>query len=397
LRRLKRMPVTFSQHDIKSIAAPFGRIATINHGRRVAIEPCPFFGVCRLDTRRERFVPPAWLAEVNNAKIHQPSYAVTSGDILWQLDPETQLPFQSAGYSSEFEDAGSGRFRFSQQGRPTVHTERAVLLAGRVSYSYFHLAFETLPKLDLLKGFPEYANWPVIADDRLTAAPREMLKQAIGQTREVVWLAPEVDLLASRLVVMSSRAYLPDDPGLDMPAAVIHPGAVASLVDMFRADDPLTRAGKILWISRRKYTQLAISWGKVVRDIANSSEIDTLFESLDAEICMPESLSFSKQKKAFAEAEVVCMAAGSATTNLIFCLPGTKVLIISQDKNVNPGLLIAIAQACRLQLCWVFGPGIPSATPPAHWSFAVDPLNIRRGLDYLNGLGIEPDGFIPLS
>lgn len=387
----------FAQRRIEEIDHPFGTITPLNQDLIVHIDAFPYFGVCGLSSCQKRVTPASWLAKINDAKIHQPSFAVTSQDVLWQLDAETELPLQSAGYSSYFSEIDAGRYRLMSSPRRTVHIERAILLAGRVSYSYFHLAFEHIPKLDLLSAFPEYLGWPVIGDNRLAGAARELFIKAVGSAREIIWPPPDADLLVSQLGVISSRAYLPDDPSLNLAGAVVDPRAVSDVAKRLAAlQHPAPGTDRdFIWISRRKYAQTARSWGAVARDIHNGTEIEELFAGLGADIVSPEILGLKEQQILFMQATMVGMAAGSAMTNLIFCRPGTKVLIISQDKNVNPGLLVGIAQACRLKICWVFGAGIPTTSPPAHWSFVVDPLNVKRAVRFLNDSTVQPDGYIP--
>lgn len=382
------------QKPIQEITSPFGSYMQLEDRSNLQLSPCPYFGISSLQTRRTRAIPRAWIATIYNAKIHQPSFAVTSGDYLWQLDRETELPYFSAGYSAEFDIGTGGTIRFKRERNSVAQIDRALLLGGRVSYSYFHHTFEYLPRLEILNRFPEYKNLPLLADARLDAQARDMLRAAVGTSRHIIWPEPETDIVAEQLVTVASPTYLPDDPALDLEAAAVDPRAVEWLADTFVKTDSKLNNEAIVWITRRNYAEQAKIDGYHVRDIENSLEIDGFFKDLGAKIHSPESLTFAQQRDVFANADMVCMAAGSAVTNLIFCRPGTKIIIISQNNHVNPGLLIGIAQACRLNICWVFGLGVPSNRPPVHWSFLVDPLNIRRGIQYLSGASVQPDGMI---
>ena len=386
----------FVQTKIQDIIEPLGSFISLGRAAELRLEPCPYFGVCELSTSRIRSVPPPWAAEIRDARVHQPSLAVSSQQILWQLDHETELPFESAGYSSHFEALGLNEFAFRRLGETAAYLDRAILLANRVSYSYFHLAFEQLPKLDLLFSLPEYAHWPVIADGRLRGAARDLLTSRVGTSREIIWLPTGGDIVVSRLVVLSSQSHLPDDPALKIADAVVARDAVSNLARFFGPVDSPERE-QFLWVTRRHYAEQALSWGIAARDIHNSSEIDSTFAELGATVCAPETLSLARQRQVFGESSMVGMAAGSAVTNLIFCRPQTKVIIVSQSANVNPGLLFALAQALNLDVCWVFGFGTPCSSAAAHWPFVVDPLNIGRAAAYLRVGNIQPDGFIPFS
>ncbi|MGU3480049.1 glycosyltransferase family 61 protein [Methylobacterium sp. D48H] len=387
----------FKQKPIREVEPLFGSYKELENRPDLRIEPCFYFGLCSLKTRRIREIPPAWIATLRNARVHQPNFAVTSGEFLWQFDKETKLPYFSAGYSDAFDLNKNGTLSIRNLNKSVKKIERAILLGGRVSYSYFHQAFEYITKLEILDRFPEFADWPLLADARLDSQARDMLRAAAGGSREIIWSEAGLDNIVTELVAIASPTYLPDDPALDLDAAAIDSKAVEWLSRKFRDGENASCDASLIWITRRNYATQARSSGYYVRDIYNSIEIEDFFNSIGGHICSPESLTFDQQRTAFAGADIVCMAAGSAVTNLIFCRPGTKIMIISQNNHVNPGLLIGIAQACQLELCWVFGLGVPSDRPPAHWSYIVDPLNVQRGIDYLTGKNICPDGSIAFS
>ena len=54
------------------------------------------------------------------------------------------------------------------------------------------------------------------------------------------------------------------------------------------------------------------------------------------EVVSPENLSLGDQIKLFQEAEVLVGVKGAAFTNVLFCNPGTHMLLLSPDYFIDP-------------------------------------------------------------
>lgn len=397
--QLRARPVdAFRQRRITEITPPDGRLFPLTGSQTVRIKPPPFFGVCRLRTLRDRPLGPRWLAEVRDAVVHAPTFAVTSGSTLWQLDDETRLPYESAGYSQHFEVLGDDLFRLPGAGaRSLGRIRRAALVSNRASENYFHLAFDILPKLLLMESHCQFDDVTMILDSRQSASTRELLHLISGTARPTVVVGPGQSIQVSTLTIASACAYLPDDPRLDLDRATVDPAMIRTLAKRLRPSDRSATRIPLLWVSRRKFSVAAHRNGYVARDIENSGEINTFMSSIGGVIIEPENMTLSQQREHFASADIVAMAAGSACVNLLFCRPGTSVLLLSQDQCVNPGLLAIIADALQLNLVWLFGPAVPGSIARAHWNFLINPSNLRRALDWMTcGLG-QPDGTLPMT
>ena len=97
---------------------------------------------------------------------------------------------------------------------------------------------------------------------------------------------------------------------------------------------------------------------------------------------------FAIQRRHFSSARVIVLAAGSAVANAIFCAPKTRLVLMAQGESTQPGFVSALLQAVRIDHIWVFGRGVPSERPRAHWDFVIDPAQLRSAIEW--GLGGAP-------
>ena len=383
----------FVQRPIADIADGEGRFLALGQSRPHILSPVAYFGCCSLSIRASHEIAGSWAAEIDNGRIHDSTMAVTSDETLWQLSPETRLPLESGGYSTEFVANGSDRYSRRSTRDALMQIDQGILISDRVSSNHFHFVFDAVPKLLTAQGLPDYAGWPIIADARMDAVQKEWLRRLTDRSRKIYWMTPGFDLTVGRLLVVAGAGYLPDDPTLDLSRAFVDPDAIRIVAQEARR---LVKAGPrmTVYASRRSYASALADTGYRIRDIHNGQEIEDLFR--DAVICSPETLSLAEQADTFGNADLIAMAAGAAVTNLLFCAPGTKVLVMSQDRNVNPGLIAVVAQALGLDVAWVFGCGLPDrSVNSAHWRFVVDPLDVTRAVEHLEKRHSEPSGMIP--
>jgi len=388
----------FTQRRISDIGSAEGRYVELVPKRTIDIEPCPYFGGCRLETHRERALDAVWVGEIHGATIHAPTFAVTSGDTLWQLDRATELPFFSADYSDAFRPAEDGRYSFKNPIQvPVKRVERAILLASRVSYSYFHCAFESLPKFVLLEEMGIGPEVPVITNGRSQNSVKELLTSVIGGNRQEIPMLPEQRLLVDRLHVAANCANLPDDPSLGIDRVAVDPDMLGKIVRRLRKPARNRPRTPILYISRSDYARIHRTMGFQVRDVEFGPEIESIILAAGGKIIRPERLTMAQQRDEFSSADIVVMAAGSAVTSLMFCEPGTKVIILAQDRNVNPGLFLTFLKSLNIDVFFVFGPGVPEFATAPHWNFIIHPQLFRRALSAVaNGTSV-PDGMLPLK
>jgi capsular polysaccharide biosynthesis protein len=100
-------------------------------------------------------------------------------------------------------------------------------------------------------------------------------------------------------------------------------------------------AGRRIFASRQGHPRAR-------RRVVNWEETASVLKSLDFEIHAFGDLSARDQIQIFADADVVVGAHGSDLATLIFCQPGTRVLVLETQRNVEFGLFLGLEWLCKI-------------------------------------------------
>jgi capsular polysaccharide biosynthesis protein len=84
------------------------------------------------------------------------------------------------------------------------------------------------------------------------------------------------------------------------------------------------------------------------RRVKNWDEAAVLLKSLSFDICSFGELPASEQIQIYTDADVVVGVHGSDLSSLMFCRPGTKVLVFETRRNIDLGLHFLLQWLCKL-------------------------------------------------
>lgn len=381
----------FNQRPVQAINAGEGLFFNTTPEEKVTVNGAPHFGKCHMTLARECTVPAQWKAEIFNARVHSPSFAVTSGDTVWITDESAELPYCSAGYSDFFLQ-DDDRFAFRDYHYYSGHYKEAALIAHRTSFNYFHLMFETIPKILLLKEMDPQAKIPAILDARIPVTLKQLLTSMLEPQR------PRIDLVANRVIavdrlhVFSTPSHLPDDDALRIDLACVSPTAINRILSAVEVDHSSPQQMDLMWVSRNAYVEQHKRKNMNPRDVSNNRFVEQVMYEYGARFFAPEQYAWQSQCDLFASAKAIAMVSGSAATNLLFARPGTRVLLMCKNIGVNPGLFDVVLDMLGLPHAWLLG--IPEGFGP-HTNFHVLEDDLRRAMEWLmHGKG-TPDGVIP--
>lgn len=122
------------------------------------------------------------------------------------------------------------------------------------------------------------------------------------------------------------------------------------------------------------------------RNLTNWAEVEEYFRKegfyfLEA----PHKLSLKEKVQLFNSAEVVAGPFGSAFSNILFCKPGTKMLLFCNFSRFYEAWLCLHRKYFKLDMLWVTGYDDKSAVNPSHCSFFIPLQKIK---DAAKSLGI---------
>lgn len=394
LRSLGFLKRAFRQEWIGEIHPPYGKLRRVKHSKSVVLQPVAYFGCKpRFKFLRTRYVPETFIAEIRKAKVADRPYAVVSGNTLWCIDQCTWLPYESGNYSEFFINSSydDDKIYFSSlyEGEVRHFFEEGLLICNRVCNNYFHWMYDCLPRIILAdeQNVPE--DVPILVRSTMPSQHFQLLEMVNQRNRNLIKCNHNELLEFEKLIVPSIPTFLPDDARLNISKIIIDPDAIVSLRSLFLQVIPTeVEGGELLYVSRSKYSR---STG--VRGIVNEEELENMVQSLGGRVIQPEGMDIRSQIEAFASAKVVVLMAGAAAANIIFCRPGAKVVLVSQDANVNPSLFAYIGQVIDVEVILCLGTGRKRrGAQHSHYDVLVDiPILEQSILRALNGDSISSE------
>jgi capsular polysaccharide biosynthesis protein len=136
------------------------------------------------------------------------------------------------------------------------------------------------------------------------------------------------------------------------------------------------QSGRRLYISRIGQSKT----GRSTRVMTNEETLIERLAEFNFEVIEPEQLSAEEQIAAFASADMIVGASGSAMFNVVFCRPGTKVIDIESEPDwiyAHTGLFAS----CQTRYGLCVGQVDPTDTRPVHrrWRVDIESLMQRIG------------------
>lgn len=390
---------SFRQRRINEIRDDEGCYRKLECSKIVLVNSVPYFGENHLTFTQTRHLAETFVAEVNDAVLLGGSFAVFSGRTLWNLSKETELPYRSTRYSTFFHALPDGKRYIcleADRAVDSIHTS-AILIASRVSHSYFHWMCECLPKLVSIDQLPDYAGLPIAVRTGMPKQNYELLDLVNVQRRRVIPMQGSDLFRFDKLIVPSTRSYCPDDSRLRVDRAVVDPDAISELrKTLFKGLAGLAARepeNSVLWISRSEYAQKHRA-----RDVVNAEQVERYLRGVGAKVLCPELCSIRDQFSAFSNARVLVLIAGAAAANMVFCRPETRIILLAPSENASPGLFTSIAEALGLKVTLLLGKGIPDPQrSPSHWSFEIQLSDLESAVQWAHAAGVTPAGYIPLE
>lgn len=220
---------------------------------------------------------------------------------------------------------GNGWINIRFHLRQGAWIENGINMMHEYSSNYFHFIAETIPRMILAEeaGLPH--DIPYLFEDNLHSNIRGLLDLVNGTRRDILWLEPGT-LFSARTI------YAPSD--LTSVVDAYHGGEIArqSTLDVARIRQGVLRckkafSGNYLTTKRKIFA----SRGGGIRQLLNQQELEKHFSSLGFDIVRADTLDLEAQIRTFQNAEVIVGPTGAQMSNIVWCDPGTKVVILASD------------------------------------------------------------------
>ena len=219
----------------------------------------------------------------------------------------------------------------------------ALSISSDTDFNYFHFLFETIPKLRLAEeaGCPK--DVPILIQGDLhpniiaalerAAGGRHIIYAPWGSAVDVrkLWYVGDLSRVINPLTRASDAAY----------DIAMSPRAVNYAREAILQNQDTGAGDKKIYISRNSN----------VRHFSNQAAFIDILKTKGFEIIDTGAMSLDQQIETMASARLVIAPSGASLTNLLWCRPGTKILILMADHpQLNLHLFNQVGQTLNLDV-----------------------------------------------
>jgi hypothetical protein len=242
--------------------------------------------------------------------------------------------------------------------------------------NYFHFVCELMPKLHLIEQMGLDARLPLLVSDDLDGRLYDVINAIKAPARKVIKLKRNVPYAVGTLHYLSDLSNVtdvynakPEPHHTFLPEATL----AAMAKRLTAAVKPQKAVGRKLYLPRDTKR----------RAILNERAIAEAMLQDGYEIVNVETLTFPAQIALFSSADTIVGGTGAAFTNLLWCRPGTKAVILYPDHEYsNFTFWDRLARTSQVQLTYVLGKlsGHVQGIYGMHDDFTIDLAKLRKAL-----------------
>jgi glycosyltransferase involved in cell wall biosynthesis len=258
----------------------------------------------------------------------------------------------------------------SYQSRSHRKIKEGILISCDHDINYFHWMIECLPKLMFIDEMEQFKDVPLLLPKGLHDNLEKALEKVNVNDHRIIRIEPGVSFKVGRLIFPSALTRIVDR----------YKGKVAYDTDIVLSENWVSKVGNQLkgniTNETKPYRKIYLTRREGLRAIKDSAEIELMLLRHQFEIIDIGGTSLEHQIELFAQAAVVIAPTGAALTNMLFCPPGTKVIILmSNHELTNYYFWSQLAQIAGLDVKFIAGDRIfnVSSIFSVHDDYAIDP------------------------
>lgn len=260
--------------------------------------------------------------------------------------------------------------------RPTHRIDRPSLLVKRpFGRNYGHWLVDDAALLALLPRLRLPADCQIIVGRVEDPALRAVMRDTLDI------LAPGMTIIEHpdhEVWQVSTLYYLPPP---HISPFTMHPLALTALSDRLRSAVPAGPATRRLYVARDPL------WG---RSLINVDQVVQVCQRFGFDIVYPERYSLREQIALFQSAQCVVGVKGAALANVLFCMPGARLLALSPSDWPDP-FFWDLATQRGVAYAEMFGPATNDDARQSMHAFTIDAQRLARTLATLcPAVGLTP-------
>jgi hypothetical protein len=255
---------------------------------------------------------------------------------------------------------------------PPIH--EAIFLSNRADENWYHLLLDTLPRYVFMKNLP--LDIPILIRDDLPATSKEFLKRLIK--RPIIQIPPNSKLRVKRLHFIAARSTVFDAEQNTFGARVnFSPKTIGVMVSWIKETLNVEYLGE-------SSTKLYIKRQSRQRRILNSNKISNIVAKTGLLTIEDNTDFYRNQIKIFLNLDAVISAGGAVLANLIFMVPGSKILCLRSWRQNELELWKKLAVAMNIEYFEIIG--LPTyfgrkSLRREHSNYYIPPWKFRKTLE----------------
>lgn len=250
----------------------------------------------------------------------------------------------------------------------THNLECAFSLIGVFAHVWSHSLSEHYIKLSILGDIVKQSKErvTVLVPDYTDEQLKQIVYNEINKYDVDVLVVKKGEaVMVKRLYFMERPAFFTDHEFAVSVGDNVQPKIVADTLKK-QLVDPLVKN-----VETSEHIKLYLPRRGSYRSLKNNSEVEDYFKSQGFYFLEPHKVTLEEKIKLFRSADSIVGPYSSAFSNLIFCKPGTKVLILSNYYRAFESWLVMHKQHFKMNMLWVTGYDDKTAENPAHCSFYI--------------------------
>jgi hypothetical protein len=277
----------------------------------------------------EAVCPPAYVSVIEDALVFGGSSLVIADKKNILSDELIDFPGKEIGIKSPLvKSRRKNRIILEYKKESNLDIKEGILLSCEHDNNYFHWLVECLPKLILIDELKEFEKAPLLIPKGLHQNLIAALEKVNINSRQLIYLEPNIGYQVERLIYPSALSRVIDR----------YQGHPVFDTDIILSHKWISKVGELLKCNtqskQKPWRKLFLTRKKGLRALGNREELELMLLEQGFEIVELDNVSLDFQIELFSQAAMIVAPTGAALTNMLFCQPGTKVIIFKSNHEV---------------------------------------------------------------
>jgi hypothetical protein len=278
----------------------------------------------------EAVCPPAYVSVIEDALVFGGSNLVIADKKNILSDELMDFPGKEIGIKSPLvKSRRKNRIILEYKKESNLDIKEGILLSCEHDNNYFHWLVECLPKLILIDELKEFEKAPILIPKGLHQNLIAALEKVNINSRQLIYLEPNIGYQVECLIYPSALSRVIDR----------YQGRPVFDTDIVLSHKWISKVGELLKCNmqskQKPWRKLFLTRKKGLRALGNREELELMLLEQGFEIVELDNVSLDFQIELFSQAAIIVAPTGAALTNMLFCQPGTRVIIFKSNHEVT--------------------------------------------------------------